>query len=131
MHRIRQFACVLMWLAFSAFASASPYRGVVTFGGLPLPGATVTATQGTKTFTAVTDQAGAYAFDDLPDGTWTIEVQMELFSPIHIDVTVASNTPAGAWDLKLLPTDQITAEAQTTKPPTIVVAAAPLPAVAQ
>ena len=129
MHRIRQFACVLLWLAFSAFAAASPYRGVVTFGGLPLPGATVTATQGAKTFTAVTDQVGAYSFDDLPDGAWTIEVNMLLFAPVHADVTIAANTPAGAWDLKLLPPDQITAQAQAAKP-MVAVAPAPLPTVA-
>src|ERR1700691_1634267 len=51
-----------------AIAAASPYRGVVTFGGLPLPGVTIKATQGAKTVTAVSDQQGAYEFDDLADG---------------------------------------------------------------
>src|ERR1700722_6201362 len=39
-----------------ATGAGSPYRGVVTFGGLPLPGATIKATQGAKTATAVSDQ---------------------------------------------------------------------------
>ncbi len=124
MDRIRQFVFILASLALSSLATASPYRGVVTFGGLPLPGATVTATQGAKTFTAVTDQAGAYTFDDLPDGNWTIDVAMLLFAPVHADVTIAANTPAGAWDLRLLPPDQITSQAQAAKP-TIAVAALP------
>ncbi len=65
--------CVLGWLAVAMLA-ASEHRGVVKFGGLALPGATVTATQGDKKFTAVTDLDGAYAFRDLADGNWNIEV---------------------------------------------------------
>ncbi len=114
MDQVRHFACVLAWFVFAAFAAASPYRGVVTFGGLPLPGATVTATLGTKTVTAVTDESGAYSFDDLPDGTWTIEVDMQLFASVHADVTCSVEHAcgrAGIWKLTLLPPDQITAQA--------------------
>ena len=67
--------CALAWLCFLTCAAASPYHGQVTFGGLPLPGATITATRGDAKFTAVSDQGGVYAFADLPDGDWKIEVQ--------------------------------------------------------
>jgi trimeric autotransporter adhesin len=115
MHRYRHFVCALVWVACSAIAAASPYRGVVTFGGLPLPGATITATQGTKTLTAVSDQDGAFSFDDLADGQWTLDVEMQCFEKIHADVTIAPSMPAGAFDMKLLPVNQLVASAQTAK----------------
>jgi hypothetical protein len=116
MHRLRQFVCVAALLACSTLAAASPYRGVVTFGGLPLPGATVTATQGTTIKTAISDGDGAFQFDDLADGKWTIDIQMQTFAPVHADVTIAPSVPAGAYELKLLSTDQIQASAQAAKP---------------
>jgi trimeric autotransporter adhesin len=128
MHQVRHFLLALAWLAFSAFAAASPYRGVVTFGGLPLPGATITATQGGKTLTAVSDQNGAFAFDDLHDGKWAITVQMQCFESIHADLTVAPNLPAAAWEMKLLPMNQLEASAQKTKP---AMELPPVPALAQ
>jgi hypothetical protein len=97
-------------------AAGSPYRGVVRFGGLPLPGATIKATQGSKTATAVSDQQGSYQFDDLADGKWTIEVEMQCFATIHAEVTVVPNMPAAAWELKLLPVDRLIASAQITQP---------------
>jgi trimeric autotransporter adhesin len=117
-------------LAFCAVvpALASPYRGVVTFGGLPLPGATIKATQGAKTATAISDQQGAYQFDDLVDGNWTIEVEMQCFETIHADVTIAPNMAAANWEMKLLPQGQIVAEAQQIKP---AIEVAPAPAEAQ
>lgn len=116
MHRFRNFICLAAVLACSALAAASPYRGVVTFGGLPLPGATVTATQGATTQTAVSDANGAFQFDDLADGKWTIDIQMQLFAPVHVDVTIAPNLPAAAYDLKLLSPEQMQASAEPAKP---------------
>ena len=49
---------------------ASEHHGIVKFGGLAVPGATVTATQGDKKLAAVTDPQGIYSFADLPDGVW-------------------------------------------------------------
>jgi len=116
MGRVRQLVWTLAWLASSAFSAAAPYRGVVTFGGLPLPGATITATQGTKTLAAVSDESGAFAFDDLADGKWTIRIAMQCFEPVQAEVTVSANLAAAAWDLKLLPQEQIMARAQTEMP---------------
>jgi len=68
--------CLGLLLCCTATVAASQYRGVVTFGGLPLPGATITATEGTTKLTVVSDPEGAYKFDDLKDGQWTIEIEM-------------------------------------------------------
>ena len=91
--------------------SAAEHKGEVKFGGLPIPGATVTATQGGKKFAAVTDQQGFYSFRDLPDGAWTIHVDMLCFSAVERQVTVAPGAPASEWELKLLPFDEIKAAA--------------------
>src|SRR6266851_3178020 len=78
--RRRAILCVVL-LALSVFSlgafAASEYHGQVTFGGLPVPGATVTATatQGDKKSVSITDQQGLFSFSDLTDGTWTIEVE--------------------------------------------------------
>ena len=109
---------LLHLVLLSSFAMGSEYHGQVTFGGLPLPGATVTATQGDRKFVAVTDQRGLFAFPDLKDGNWTLQVEMQCFSTIKQDVAVAPNTAAPIWELKLLPLDQI-------KGQTMIVAAAP------
>jgi hypothetical protein len=107
-NRVR-LACALAWLAVSSFAWASEYRGVVTFGALPVPGATVTAKQGTKQFTAITDQMGSYAFVDLPDGSWTIRIEMTAFATVEQAVTIAPSMPTAAWELKMLSLDAIRA----------------------
>ena len=101
-----------VWLAASSLALASEYHGEVTFGGLPLPGATVTASHGDQKLVTITDQQGLYQFPDLADGSWTIEVEMQCFATIKRDVVVAPNTPSATWELKLLPLDQIKATIQ-------------------
>ncbi|HLJ25592.1 MAG TPA: carboxypeptidase regulatory-like domain-containing protein [Candidatus Angelobacter sp.] len=111
-------------LALCTMAAASEYHGQVTFGGLPLPGAQVTATQGDNKLVAVTDQQGIFSFPDLKDGNWTIEVEMQCFNTIRQDVVVGPNTQAPVWELKLLPLDQI--KGQTT---TVVAANPTLPKV--
>lgn len=91
---------------------ASEQHGVVTFGSLPVPGATVIATQGDKKVTAVTDPQGAYSFSDLTEGVWTIQVEMLGFSTVKAEVTMGEETQPATWELKMLPLDQIHAEAQ-------------------
>ena len=81
---------------------ASEHHGVVQSGGLPVPGATVTATQGEKKFVTTTDDQGSYAFADLPDGVWTITVEMLGFAKFSEDVGVAAMAPSPTWNLKLL-----------------------------
>ena len=73
---------------------ASEQHGEVTFGGLPVPGATVTATQGEKKSTAVTDPQGAYSFPDLADGVWTIQMEMLGFAPVKDEITAGQGNEA-------------------------------------
>ena len=54
-------------------------HGNVKFGGMPVPGATITATQGDKKIVTITDAQGNYAFPDLAPGVWTLQVDMLCF----------------------------------------------------
>ena len=103
---------MLAAICCSVAAAASEYRGVITFGGLPLPGATVTLSQGTQQLTTISDQSGAYRFENVADGTWKIEVTMQCFSTAQDQVEVGPTTPAGTFELKLLPSDQLMAAAR-------------------
>jgi hypothetical protein len=108
--RIRRAACVLVLLAASTAAMASEYHGLVTFGGLPVPGATVTVTQGGKKYVTVTDTQGFYSFPTLADGPATVEVEMTGFAPIKEDVTIAPDASLGKLELKLMTLDQMRAD---------------------
>ena len=119
---ILHFLCSGAALLFSSFACASDYRGQVTFGGFAVPGATVMLTHGAKKVGTVTDQSGLYSFD-LDDGVWKIEIEMQCFSTIQAEVTVAPNMPVAKWELTLLPFDEIMARtklAPITAPPSTV-----------
>ncbi len=107
--------CALMLLCASTPARASEYRGQITFGGFPVPGATVTATQGTKKVSVVSDPGGLYSFDDLADGPWKIEIEMQCFVKLDADVVVAPKMPPGKWELQLLPLDQLMAQSKLTQ----------------
>ena len=96
--------------------AAAQHSGVVKFGGLPLPGATVTATQGDKKVTAITDQDGVYTFPDLADGIWTFRVEMLTFGPETKEIAVAPNAPSPEWELKLMPLSEIKATAAAPAP---------------
>src|SRR5690349_13400463 len=67
---------------FPTLASAET-RGQVVFGGVPVPGATVTATHGEKEFVTITDPMGMYVLPDLPEGTWSIEIEMLGFAKLQ------------------------------------------------
>src|SRR5580700_6726454 len=111
------FRLLVVALSVALSLNASEQHGTVKFGGLPVPGATVTATQGDKKLTVITDQQGAYSFPDLADGSWNIEVDMLCFATIKQDVTVAAGAPASEWELKLLPFDEIKATSVAAPPP--------------
>ena len=99
-------AFLLLWQTLQG----AEVRGKVTFNGLPVPGATVTATQGERRIAAVTDQEGGYAFD-LDDG-WSLEVGMLGFAPAK------QNAANGlTWELKMLPLGDIKAEVRNDPPP--------------
>jgi hypothetical protein len=97
--------------------TAAEHKGQVKFGGLPVPGATVTATQGDRSFVAIADQQGNYTFADLPDGVWNFQVEMLGFAPVKQDVTISAGAGTSDWDLKMLPLDEIKALAAPPPPP--------------
>ena len=82
---------------------AAEHHGAVKSGGLPIPGVTITATQGDKKMVTTSDDEGAYSFPELADGTWTIDVEMMGFGRLTRDLGIASDAPPADWDLKLLP----------------------------
>src|ERR1019366_984421 len=95
--------------------AAAEHHGVVKFGTVPVPGATVTATQGDKKLVAVTGQDGVYAFPELADGVWNIQVEMLCFAPLKREIGISAGAPPAEWELKMLPMDQIKPE--TPAPP--------------
>src|SRR5258708_21468582 len=99
MHNYVRFAAIA-WLTLIPLL-ASEHRGFVKFGGLPVPGATVTAAQGEKKLVAVTDEQGIYSFPEFPDGEWSMHIEMLCFSPLDRTVAIAGGAPAGDWELKL------------------------------
>jgi hypothetical protein len=117
--------CISLTAAALVTVVASEYHGAVNFAGLPLPGVTVTATQGDKTLTAATDPKGVYSFADLPDGHWSLRVEKLGFAPASQEVTVGGDSPGTLFELKMLPLDRI----EATVPPAVpATAAAPAPA---
>jgi len=110
--------------------AAAEHHGVVRFGAVPVPGATVTATQGDKKVVAVTDQDGAYAFLELADGVWNIQVEMLCFAPLKREIGISAGAPAAEWELKMLPMDQIKPETPAAAAPPAVSATAAAPAAA-
>jgi trimeric autotransporter adhesin len=103
-------------LVFPALSLASEARGGVTFNGLPVPGATVTVTQGAAQQSTVTDQDGLYKFDNLADGEWKIEIAMEGFATLRAGLSVVAGMPVGRWELTLLPLDKLLAISKESPP---------------
>ncbi|HTS77297.1 MAG TPA: carboxypeptidase regulatory-like domain-containing protein [Bryobacteraceae bacterium] len=116
----------LLALASIALLGAAEERGVVTFGGLPLPGATVTASQGEKKLVTSTDAQGKYSLD-LADGSWIIKIEMQLFAPVSRTVAVAAGAPVENWEMTALPMSEIHAAATVvnTPPPNLSISAPP------
>lgn len=117
--------CAFVWLFSLTCAAAREYHGAVTFGGLPVPGAMITVTSGNRKFTTVTDQGGLYHFDDLPDGKWIINLEMQCFQTVHAEVTIASDTQAGKWELTLLPLEKLMAATKVQPSPQVALKTAP------
>jgi trimeric autotransporter adhesin len=109
---------ICLFLLVSLFnLAALEHRGLVKFNGLPVPGATVTATLDGKRLVAVTDQQGAYTFPDLAEGIWTIRVEMLCFAPIEREVAVAPAAPSPEWQLQMLPLADMHGAAAPPAPP--------------
>src|ERR1035441_5384664 len=101
---------------------ASEHHGSVKSGGLSVPGASVTATQGDKKVVTTTDENGVYSFPELADGIWTISIDMLGFEKVSREIGVAVDAPTPVWDLKMQSLEAMTAPPP---PPPAPVATAP------
>ena len=115
--RLRAAFCLIVWLIIPTVAIASEHHGQVSFGGLPVPGATVTATQGSQQLSTITDREGLYSFPDLKDGTWKIQITMSCFVPLSQEIVIAPVAPPAKWELHLRPLDQMKAQVEGAKHP--------------
>jgi len=119
-HRI---SIYLRRLVFASIAASSllaaEHHGIVKSGGIPVPGATVTATMGDKTVATTTDDNGAYAFPNLENGVWTLSIEMLGFGKVTREIGVSPEAPpAPEWEVKLLnAADMKAAIAAATAPP--------------
>src|SRR5262252_4766741 len=108
--RVARFALLAVTLCVSArvLFAGGEHSGQVTFGGLPVPGATVTATAGDKKLVTATDEQGAFNLPDATEGVWSLHVEMLGFEPLTRDVTVTAAPQPSEWTLTLRPFDDIT-----------------------
>ena len=113
-----------VWIAVAGLMAAE-HHGTIKSGGLPVPGASVTAIKGDKKLFTTTDENGRYAFADLADGSWTIEVEMLGFAKLSNEVGIAFDAPAPEWNLKFLSMSAITAAAATPAAANVATAAKP------
>ncbi|HUQ95877.1 MAG TPA: TonB-dependent receptor [Bryobacteraceae bacterium] len=122
---LRQPLTLLLTALTVATLAASEYRGTVKTGALPVPGATVTASQGDKRVVTTTDDQGIFLFQNLSEGSWTVEVEMFGFARLNRSVTVAPGTPAAEWGLQYLSQEALTAGLKRKPPAQVAPAAAP------
>jgi hypothetical protein len=127
-YRIRNYflRLIAVWLALAGLFAAE-HHGVVKSGGLPVPGATVTATMENKKAVTTTDDQGTYSFPDLDEGVWKMTVELLGFESATRDVGVSPEAPSPQWDLKLLSAADLTT-ALAAKATAVAAAAAPAPA---
>src|SRR6478735_1417826 len=105
MPRLPNYTSIWRVLAFCAAVTAlaaSEHHGIVKSGGLPVPGATISATKDGKTVTTTTDANGAYSFANLEDGNWNVQVSMLGFAKASKEIGIAPQAPSPEWDLKLM-----------------------------
>ena len=76
-------AVALLFGAQAGLAAADHF-GRVTFGGLPVPGATVIASQDDRKQATVTDQDGVFHLTLPGEGVWTVRVEMIGFAGLSI-----------------------------------------------
>jgi len=108
--RVARFGLLAVVLCMSAriLFAGGEHSGQVTFSGLPVPGATVTATSGDKKLVTATDEQGVFNLPDATEGVWSLHVEMLGFEPLTRDVTVTSTPQPSEWTLMLRPFDDIT-----------------------
>jgi len=106
---------ILVWLLIVALVAGQPtsvfaadHFGQVTFNGLPVPGASVIATQGDRTVVVTTNDDGIYHLVDLADGIWELTIEMLGFAKVtrKIEIPKDQESPADALNVRTL--DELT-----------------------
>jgi hypothetical protein len=113
---------ILLGLLIVAFVAGLPtgvfaadHFGKVTFNGLPVPGATVSARQGERSVAATTNEDGIYQLVDLADGTWDLTIEMQGFLPITREFVVPHDPESPPDALAVRTLDELT-PVETTPP---------------
>jgi trimeric autotransporter adhesin len=136
---MRTYVGALIVLLFALGArpgmAASDYSGQVMLAGVPIPGATVTATRrnaaeafresgGDSKSATITDKDGVYRFTGLADGVWSVKVEMIGFETLTFEVTIPppSEGAAPVSELTLLPLEKIVSNIPAPQPPAPVAA---------
>ena len=99
-------SCIAVLLALAQLHAAD-HTGIVKFGGVPVPGASVTATQGEAKHSTITNLQGAYTFTGLNEGACTIQIEMQLFNPERRELIIPATT-ASEWELTPAPPPSLT-----------------------
>jgi Carboxypeptidase regulatory-like domain len=107
-----QIACVCLLLAAQT-AWAAEYHGRVRYGGVPVPGATVTLTQGSTEISTSTDSQGLYEFPNIAEGAWKIGIELRGFASVRSSVTIGATNEQGEWTLQMLELKDLLSMAQT------------------
>ncbi len=95
---VRKLFLIAGLLLCPGLLSATQQSGSVRAADLFIPGATVTATQGSAKVIAYTDEEGRYSLDLTP-GVWDIAIEMFGFTPLHEQVTVGAEPIYKNWTL--------------------------------
>ena len=83
--------------------AAGDQQGLVTFNGLPVPGATIIATQSDKKIFVASDADGRYRLTGLGDGPYAVRVEMLGFAALSRDLVADDQNAASTLELALLP----------------------------
>ena len=82
--------------------------GTVASGGQPIPGVSIRATMGERALTTISDENGAFQFENMMPGTWTIEADMFGFEPLKKDVQIGTSPAKIELNLQLQAPQQLT-----------------------
>ncbi len=110
---------LLFCCSSAAYATAADHTGTVSVAGVPVPGATVTATQSDQRVVTLTDERGVFLFMGLAEGTWTIDVTMLGFAPARVEVASATATSPVTIALTVRPFAELVAMGATVRADTI------------
>jgi hypothetical protein len=110
----------LSWVAVALIAASATAvadeHGFVTFNGLPVPGATVTAIQGDKKIVVSSDADGRYELAGLGEGAYSLRIEMLGFAAVTREVTPGGDSAPSTLELSLLPFEEIKKVATISKP---------------